>query len=358
MVEYLIGRSVSLAETTNPLDKMDVLSEVLRLVKLEGALFFNAEFSAPWCLNTAQSNVLAPFLSPSAKHLIIYHFVTEGRAYARMLDGRREELFAGDIVVFPHGDAHYLGNGLPEQPVDALRTFAEHLKHGMKLVHFGGGGEVTQFVCGFLACDPRLCDVVLAALPAILKVHVSDEVSGQWIRNSIRFSVDEADGVTAGSNLVLARLSEVLFVETLRRYINSLPAEQTGWLAGVRDPIVGKALALMHEEPARPWTVELLARRVGASRTRFAAHFRYLLRQSPMAYLLSWRLKLGADILLSKDNSVAEIAAAVGYGSEAAFNRAFRRVFDCPPAQFRRTRRAELGNPVAAANEQPYAETA
>jgi AraC-like DNA-binding protein len=330
--------------------QMDVLSEVLRLVKLEGALFFNADFSAPWCLKSAQSNVLAPYLSASSKHLILYHFLTEGRAYVRTLQGQREELLAGDIVVFPHGDAHYLGNGSPEQPVDALRTFANHLSSGMKVVRFGGGGEVTRFVCGFMACDRRLCDVVFASLPAVLKLHISDEASGQWIRNSIRFSVNEADSMTAGSNLVLARLSEVLFVETLRRYINTLPAEQTGWLAGARDPIVGKALESIHHDPAHPWTVETLARRVGTSRTRLAERFRYFLQDSPMAYLTSWRLKLAADFLQTTDNSVAEVAAAVGYASEASFNRAFRRAFDCPPAHFRKNRRAELDHrlPVGA----------
>jgi AraC-like DNA-binding protein len=338
-LEYLISRPVFLAEATNPRSSrhMDVLSEVLRLVKLEGALFFNAEFSAPWCLNTARSSVLAPFLSPSAKHLIIYHFLTEGRAYARTVDAQREALSAGDIVIFPHGDAHYLGNGLPERPVDALGTFAERLRDGMKVVRFGGGGEITRFVCGFMACDPQLCDVVWTALPRILKVHISDRPSDQWIRNSIGFSVEQANGLSAGSGLVLAKLSEVLFVETLRRYITSLPSEGTGWLAGARDPIVGKALALMHQDPAHAWTVESLARRVGVSRTRFAERFRHFLQTSPMAYLTRWRLKLGADILQSTDDSVAQVAATVGYGSEAAFNRAFGRAFHCPPAQFRRT---------------------
>jgi AraC-like DNA-binding protein len=320
---------------------MDVLSELLRVVKLEGALFFNAEFSAPWCINSAQSTALAPILSPGAKHLILYHFLTEGRAYARTGDGAREELVAGDIVVFPHGDGHYLGNGSPERPVDSLRTFAAHLQDGMKVVHFGGGGEITRFVCGFMACDPQLCEVVLASLPTMLKVHIANEPSGEWIANSIRFSADEASGRHAGADLVLAKLSELLFIETLRRYITTLSAERTGWLAGSRDPIAGKALALMHKDPAYPWTVENLARQVGVSRSRLAERFRHFFHGSPIAYLTSWRLKLGAEILESTEDGVADVAAAVGYGSEAAFNRAFRRAFDCPPAQFRRIRRAK-----------------
>jgi AraC-like DNA-binding protein len=315
---------------------MDVLSEVLRVVRLQGAVFFNAEFSAPWCLYSARSADAAPVLSPTGGQLIIFHFLTEGRAYARLADGRREELTAGDIVIFPHGDAHFLGNGAPEKPVDSFKTFAKNLTQGLKVAHFGGGGEATRFVCGFLACEPRLSQVFLSGLPPILRVHVAKEPSGQWLEHSIRFSVNQVSGDYAGSGLVLNKLSEVLFVETLRRYISGLPPEQTGWLAGARDPLIGQSLALRHKEPAYPWTVANLARRVGLSRTRLAERFRHFLGEPPMAYLAQWRLKLGAEILQSTEDSVAEVAAAVGYGSEAAFNRAFKRQFRCPPAQFRR----------------------
>ncbi len=318
---------------------MDVLSEVLRVVKLEGALFFNAEFSAPWCISSSRSTALAPYLSPGAGHLIIYHFLTEGRAYAKLSEGRREELTAGDIVIFPHGDAHVLGNGSPEKPADSLQTFAKNLTQGIKLARFGGDGEITRFVCGYMACERRLSEVFLAGLPRMLKVHIAKEPSGQWLENSIRFSVGEVSGSNAGSGLVLAKLSELLFVETLRRYINALPPDQIGWLAGARDPIIGQALALLHKEPGSRWTISILARRVGLSRTRLAERFRHFLGLPPMAYLAQWRLKLGAEILKSTEDSIAEIAAAVGYGSEAAFNRAFRRQFDCPPAQFRRNRK-------------------
>jgi AraC-like DNA-binding protein len=319
---------------------MDVLSEVLRVVKLEGALFFNAEFSAPWCLSSSGSTGMAPFLSGVPEHLILYHFLTEGRAYAKLPQGRREELTAGDIVIFPHGDAHLLGNGSPARPVDSFKTFAKHLEKGLTVARFGGGGEITRFVCGFMACEPRLSEVFLAGLPKIFKVHVADEPSGQWLRNSIRFSVGEANGSNAGSGLVVAKLSEVLFVETLRRYINSLPPHQTGWLAGARDPALGQALALLHNDPSHPWTISDLARRVGLSRTRLVERFRHFLGESPIGYLAQWRLQLGAEILQSTDDSIAEVAAAVGYGSEAAFNRAFKREFNCPPAQFRRNRKA------------------
>ena len=323
---------------------MDVLSEVLRVVRLEGALFFNAEFSAPWCISEPHSTAIVPHLSPEAGHLILYHYLTEGRAYAWLPGGRREELNAGDVVVFPHGDPHLMGNGSPEKPVDAVQTFAKTLTDGLKLVRFGGGGETTKFVCGYMVCEPRLSDVFLSGLPKMLKVNVAGEPSGQWLENSIRFMVGDVNGSNAGSGLVLSKLSEVLFVETIRRYINALPTDQIGWLAGARDQVIGHALSLLHKDPAHSWTISELARGVGLSRTRLAERFHHFLGQSPMAYLTHWRLKLGAEILQSTEESVAGVAAAVGYGSEASFNRAFKREFDCPPAQFRRNRKTQDGS--------------
>ena len=315
---------------------MDLLSEVLNAVKLDGALFFNGEFSAPWCLSACRSSSFAPYLSAAAGHTILFHFLTEGRAYARLKDGRREELGAGDIVVFPHGDPHFLGNGSPEKPVDSLHVFSKNLTHGFKVARFGGGGETTKFVCGFLACDPQLSEVFLAGLPPILRVPADTGPAGQWLEHAIRSSVGESGGSHAGSSVVLARLSEALFVQTLRRYINALPPSETGWLAGARDPVISRALALIHKEPAHPWTVSHLARRVGLSRTRLAERFRQFLGDSPIAYLAQLRMKLGARILQSTEDNIAHVAAAVGYGSEAAFNRAFKREYACPPAQFRR----------------------
>lgn len=321
---------------------MDVLSDVLSAVRLEGALFFNAEFSAPWCISSSGALGITPYLPSKAKHVIMFHFLTEGRAYAS-LDDERIQLNAGDIVIFPRGDRHLLGNGAPQEPVDSFRTFAKHLEEGLKAVRFGGGGEVTRFVCGYLSCDPRLCEFILAGLPAIFKVPVASGPSAQWIENSIRFSVGESNVTDAGSSLVVAKLSEVLFVETLRRYISTLPSQETGWLAGLRDPLLAKSLGFLHKEPDRQWTVENLAKKVGSSRTRLTERFRHFLGVSPIAYLTEWRMRLAAEALHSTQMSVAEVALEVGYNSEAAFNRAFKRTFSAPPAQFRNMRKAETG---------------
>lgn len=314
---------------------MDVLSEVLKIVKLQGAMFFNGEFSSPWSFCSPPSHTVAPFVAPAAGHVIIYHLLTSGRASARLVDGERVILDAGDIVIFPHGDAHFIENGPPTKAVDMVKELDRIFSQGLKLSRQGGGGEVTRFVCGFMACEPRLSEVFLSGLPPVFKVSIRNDASGRWLENSIRFSVNEADASRAGGEAVLAKLSEVLFVETLRTYIANLPAEQTGWLAGARDAEVGKALALMHRSPAHPWTIASLAKEAGVSRSVLAERFRHYLNEPPMAYLTRWRIQLGAQMLTSSSYSVARIASEVGYESEAAFNRAFKREFTVPPARFR-----------------------
>ena len=238
-------------------------------------------------------------------------------------------------MIFPHGDAHIIENGRPTEPVDIAKELARVVSQGLKLARLGGGGEVTKFICGYMACEPRLSQVFLSGLPPLFKVSIRNDASGRWLENSIRFSVNEADASRAGGEAVLAKLSEVLFVETLRAYIAHLPAEQTGWLAGARDSEVGKTLALMPRNPAHPWTIASLAKEAGLSRSVLAERFRHYLNEPPMAYLTRWRFQLGAQMLASTSYSVAQIASEVGYESEAAFNRAFKREFTVPPARFR-----------------------
>ena len=209
---------------------MDVLSEVLRVVKLQGAMFYNGEFSAPWSFRSPASCNVAPFVATGAEHVIIYHLLTEGHASARVEDGERLALDAGDVVIFPHGDPHIIENGRPIKTVDLFHELTRIFSQGLRLARSGGGGEVTKFVCGYMACEPRLSQVFLSGLPRVFKVTIRNDASGRWLENSIRFSVDQADASQAGGEAVLAKLSEVLFVETLRLYIAHLPPEQIGWL--------------------------------------------------------------------------------------------------------------------------------
>jgi AraC-like DNA-binding protein len=314
---------------------MDALSEVLRVIKLDSAIYFNAEFSEPWCLATPESSVLASILASGA-HVIIYHLLSEGRAYVELQDGDRVPLSPGDIVTFPHGHSHVLGSGTQSAPIDAGAALPGVLQRGLELLRGGGGGASSRFVCGFLACDPQLSSAFLSGLPPLVKVNVREDPSGQWLENSVKFSVAQAANREAGASAMVTKLSEVLFAETLRRYIRSLPEDQTGWLAGARDAEVGKALTLLHHRHGHPWTVAELAREAGLSRTVLSERFRHFLGEPPMAYLMRWRLRLGARALTTTSHSVAQIASEVGYESEAAFNRAFKREYGLPPATYRR----------------------
>jgi AraC-like DNA-binding protein len=314
---------------------MDVISEVLGAVKLKGAFYFNGEFSAPWGVRTPPSSVLAPYLGRSEGHVIIFHLLTEGAGVAGLESNPLMPLAAGDIVVFPHGDAHILASAAAADIIDYEGELHRIMEQGLRVARVGGGGTMTKFVCGYLSCDRELSGIMLAGLPGVFKVNVREEGTGLWLENAIRFSVADTGALPSGGEAVLARLAEALFIETLRRYIAGLPAGQTGWLAGARDPEIGKALALLHRDPAKPWTIATLAHEVGLSRSVLAERFRHFLNEPPMTYLLRWRLQLGARLLQTTNRSVADIAAEVGYESEPAFNRAFRREYGAPPARFR-----------------------
>ena len=321
---------------------MDLLSDVLKVVSLESAVYFNAEFSDPWCVHMPVSREVAPLLhlSDRSEHVIIFHLLCEGHAYVRLDDGGKVVLRPGDIVSFPHGDGHTLGGGRRIEPIEARAPLPTLMARGLEPARGGGGGSaIARFICGFLACEPRLSRSFLDGLPPVLVVNVRDDAAGQWLENSLKFSVGEAIRKRPGAEGMLAKLSEVVFAETLRRYVHGLPDNVTGWLAGTRDPEVSRALTILHRRFAEPWTVAALAHEVGVSRTVLADRFRHFLDVPPMAYLTRWRLRLGARALLTSSRSVAEIAAEVGYESEAAFNRAFKREYALPPARYRKASR-------------------
>ena len=323
---------------------MDAFSEILAAVKLKGALYFSANFSSPWNISSPPSKELAPALAPGAPHLVIYHLVVEGKALACTKEGKVLALEPGDIVVFPHGDPHQLmsneraANDLTSAIVKKIVT------HDLRPLRAGGGGQNTRFVCGFMACDPFMCRPILEGLPAALKVNIRTDHSGNWLESSILHLVEEAGSGRAGSDAMLAKLSEALFVDTMRRYVAGLPEEQIGWLAGARDPIVGKSLAILHSRITQPWTIADLAREVGLSRSALVDRFSRFLAVPPMTYLTQWRLQMAARALTTTPRGIADIAADVGYESEAAFNRAFKREFKLPPARYRRKAEQPAGN--------------
>jgi len=298
----------------------------------------DAEFTAPWCIGEPAGIEVCIEHLPDAQHVVIYHLLTEGKLEVAVPGSAPISAHAGDLVIIPSGEAHALGSDLSQPRADGARLVVQRGADDVPQVRYGGGGEVTQMVCGYLACDSSLFDTVLAALPRVMVVNMREGPGAQWLTSSIRFSIAESAAQRAGAGTVLAKLSELIFVEAIRRYIEGLPAEQTGWLAGLRDRFVGKTLALIHSKPAHPWTVEELAGAVGLSRSALAERFTGLIGQPPMQYLTRWRLQLAANLLRSGSRNVASVAADVGYDSEAAFSRAFKRELGTTPAAWRRAR--------------------
>jgi len=328
----------------SPLNRMDAFSEILSGVKLNGAVFFNAEFSAPWGFSVPPSKQMsiASTLAPGTAHFLLYHLVVDGSAVVEMADGQALDLKSGDIVIFPNGDAHDMSSNGAKRPFPNYGISDKIVARDLSPLHAGGGGETSRFVCGYMICDPHISRPILSGLPPVFKVNIRTDRSGQWLESSILHLVEEAISGRVGSEAMLAKLSEVLFVDTLRRYVAGLPEQQRGWLTGARDPIVGKSLGLMHRRIAHPWTIASLADEVGISRSALVERFTRYLSQPPMAYLTRWRLQLAARSLERTSRGVAEIAGDVGYESEAAFNRAFKREFGQPPGRYRSDHKERL----------------
>ena len=315
---------------------MDPLSDVLRAVRLDGAFFYMVEGSEPWAVCVAHARERVPRVLPSAEHLISYHIVTSGSCWGGVEGEAKAFLQPSDVIVFPHGDAHMLTSD--ETPSLDPTHYTTAPSRSLETVRVGDsrtGGTRATFVCGFLGCDARPYNPLLAALPRCM--HVPGGVSG-WLSEFPRQVVSESLDVRAGGATILTRLAEQLFVDVVRRYMDGLSAMETGWLAGLRDPVVRAALAALHQRPSRAWTLVDLARAVATSRTVVAERFVRLVGIPPMQYLTQWRLQLAANELAGGSEKVAAIAARVGYESEAAFSRAFKRATGQAPAAWRRAR--------------------
>lgn len=315
---------------------MDALSETLASVRVTAAVFTNAEFTEPWGFMSPPAQQLIPVLSPATERMVIFHLITDGRARVRLEGFGEIDLQGGDILVVPHGDRHAVLNGSPAALIDAGAELAQYWMGDLSSPRMGGGGAPTRLVCGYFGFERHAEKMFLAGLPPLVTVNLRHDASGAWLESSIRHLVSETVSRTPGGAALLSKMAEALFIETLRRYAAQLPPEETGWLAGVRDPIVGAALAVMHRRPCEPWTVADLAREVGASRAVLAERFVQFLGEPPLTYLTRWRLLLAARNLKTSRATVLQVASDIGYESEAAFNRAFKREFGLPPAQYRR----------------------
>jgi AraC-like DNA-binding protein len=263
--------------------------------------------------------------------------VTEGTCIVEMEGVEPMHLVAGDVVLVPNGESHRLASSVGLEPLRGVPV-EQILSSPPLLFSYGGGGAATQVACGYLGCDARLARMLLSGLPPVVRVNVRGSSAGAWLEASVRYALDEASSPRPGGTSVLAKLSEVLFIEVLRLYVASQPDGRSGWLAGVGDRIVGAALREMHARPAYAWTLEELAREAGASRSVLAERFQQLVGESPMQYLTHWRMLLAANLLVASNASLARIAEDVGYQTDTAFSRAFRREYGAPPAAWRRSR--------------------
>ena len=315
---------------------MDALSDVLRVVRLQGGVFLHAEFTAPWCVLSQIGPEDCGSLLEGPDHLVLYHYVVEGRLAAQIPNGNPVEIVAGEAVIFPHNHAHLLGSRLDLPSLPAKQLVNVSPGAGLGVIRYGGGGERTRIVCGFLGSDRLGGNPLAESLPPVLRFDARDGSAAAWMRSSFEFAADEIAAHRLGSETVLAKLSELLFVEALRHYVEALPEQESGWLAGLKDPFVSRALSLMHGYLGREWTVNDLGREVGLSRSALADRFTRLVGQPPMRYLARWRIQVAAHQLRNSDTPLARIAEQVGYESEAAFNRAFKRSFGVPPGTWRR----------------------
>jgi len=316
---------------------MDALSDVLRTVRLTGAIFFDIQASAPWVAETPSGEAIVGAMFPGSEHLICYHIITQGSCWACIPGQQPMRLSAGDIIVLPHGDTHVLSStpGLRRTPDMSLYRLPSDGHLPVSLSMGDPQGDPAHFVCGFLGWDARPYNPLLTALPRVIVVN---DHAGGALAAYVQFALAESKQPRMGGECVLGRLSELMFVDVVRRYLETLPADRTDWLAGLRDPFVGRALAAFHRNPARAWTIESLARNAGLSRSGLAERFTQFVGQPPMQYLTSWRMQLAANQLLSGMESVAAIASRVGYESEAAFSRAFKKAVGTPPSQWRKHR--------------------
>ena len=323
----------------------DALSDVLRAVRLTGAVFFNLDVKAPWVAETPAAAQCAPYVMPDTGHLIEYHLITRGTCWAGLIDGEPVQLEAGDIIVFPQGDAHVLSSAPGMRFAPDMAHFEGAGKAQLPFVlQFGGNGpDETGVVCGFLGCDARPFNPLLRALPRFMHLPAASPHRSAWLNHIVQAAVDESVNKRSGGEGVLGRLSELMFIEVVRSYIQTLSAEETGWLAGLADKHVSAALNAMHGDPGHAWTLEELAKLAGLSRSAFAERFAEVLGQPPIQYLTEWRMQLATGLLAGGKDSIARIAAQVGYESEAAFSRAFKKLIGSPPAEWRRTQAAKKG---------------
>jgi len=322
--------------TETPPASADLLSDLLGSMHLSGTVLFSTEFREPWSVSTPGSAGLAQMLPFKTEHIIPFHVVAAGGCWLEIPEHRPVWLDEGDAVLMPYGDSHGLRGRQPAEAVQIAQLMPPLPWSDIPLIAHGGTGAMTVLVCGFVQCDELLFHPILRHLPTLVRVSPEPTPDDQWLAATIRHTAAEASGRRPGARTMLPRLTELMFIEILRNYMQGLSADEVGWFAAYNDVVAGAALKLLHGQPLRDWTVEALAHEVGVSRTVLAEQFTRRLAQSPMKYLAQWRMQLAAQTLKSSVLPMKTIADQASFESEAAFSRAFKRHFGLPPGEWRR----------------------
>lgn len=317
---------------------MDPLSDVLQTIRLSGVIYLRAHLGGAYGLEIPPPTFINSLIKKqSDEHrLVMFHIVRQGRGYFQVEGSGAQELHEGDLIlVFDH-----LAHSVLDQPGRSTVSTEDLGLEGLesplpKEVHFGEGERTMRLICGMLQFVERGLNPIFAALPPYLIIRAEAGPSSPWLQANLNYIIEEAEAGRAGTNSLLSRLTELLFIETLRAYLKQLPETEKGWFAALKDKAVGPALQLLHQHPERPWTVASLAKQVGVSRSGFSARFTELLDTSPIAYLYRWRIRQATNLLDETQESIAQIGARVGYDSESAFHRAFKREMGLSPSAFR-----------------------
>jgi len=306
----------------------------LRCLQLSGAIFLLAQFTAPWAYESADEASFHAMVKPRGRRVIVFHIFTEGQAIVG-LRGEQVDVEPGDVVILPNGDQHSFGHPSLRNATPLRRLWPPQPWSAMTVIRHGGGGPRTSMVCGYLLSDDVPLNPVLGSLPALMRVRPRGGPLARWVQASVDYALHAATRQASEDDPLLQRLPELLFTECLCEFAASDPDANEGWLAGLQDPAVGKALAGMHRQPQSPWTLDSLAKRAGASRSVLDQRFRKLLGKAPMAYLAAWRVQLAARELRTTNATLAEIAEGIGYGTEASFSKAFKRHAGVSPGEWR-----------------------
>ena len=314
-----------------------LLVSALEQLRLDGAIFFRSELTEPFAFESTP-NAVAGVLHPGAERIILFHIVANGSCSVATEGGEKHWAHRGDVIVVPYGNAHVIGGTEPAECVSILTLLEAPPWATMPVIRHGGGGAPTSLVCGYLYSDDPLFDPALRAFPPVFVARVPPGAASGWVQASIAYSLEETALSNASPSLIARRLPELVLMEVLRLHLATAPAADQGWLAALHDPVLAPALSLLHGSPDRKWTVAELASGASVSRSLLDERFRQVLGRSPIRYLTEWRMHLAEELLATTDIGIFTLARRVGYDSEEAFSRAFKRAHGLSPSHWREAR--------------------